>query len=41
MIALGLVPLQLDPAADVCVCGECVVEGPETSLQNQITYLMR
>ncbi|MCP3916326.1 MAG: hypothetical protein GY711_12285 [bacterium] len=41
MIAIGLVPLELEAKANVCICGSCKVAGPETSLQNQITYLMR
>ncbi len=39
--ALGMVPLELDAAATVCICGTCEVEGPETSFQSQVTYLMR
>jgi HEAT repeat protein len=41
MVALGLVPLEMDAEAVVCVCGGCKVSGPETNFQSQVTYLMR
>ena len=41
MISLGLVRLSVEPEAFVCACGTCKVEGPSTSLQSQVTYLMR
>ena len=41
MISLGLVRLEVQPEAYVCACGTCKIEGPETSLQSQVTYLMR
>ena len=42
VLAIGLVPL--DPApheAFLCMCGECEVGGPATSLEAQVTWLMR
>jgi HEAT repeat protein len=41
MAAMGLVPLPVVEGANACYCGTCVVEGPSTSLQAQVTYLMR
>ena len=41
MVAMGLVPLPFDDDAEVCICGECKVEGPEQHYQAQVTYLMR
>jgi len=41
-LAVGLVPLDPAPAeAFLCVCGECEVGGPATSLEAQVTWLMR
>lgn len=41
MFALGLVPLEVVEDEVVCYCGTCKVEGPESSLQAQVTYLLR
>lgn len=41
MIAMGLVPLQVDEDVVACYCGTCVVPDPHTSLRPQVTYLMR
>jgi HEAT repeat protein len=41
MVAMGLVPLSFDEEAEVCICGECKVEGPDRHYQAQVTYLMR
>ncbi len=41
MVALGLVPLSVDPDVVACYCGTCVVPDPYTSLRPQVTYLMR
>lgn len=41
MFSLGLVPLDVVEDIPVCYCGTCKVEGPETSLQAQTTYLLR
>ena len=41
MLAMGLVPLDVVPDVVVCYCGECKVSDPETSLQAQVTYLLR
>ncbi len=41
MISMGLVPLPVVEDAAACYCGTCKVEAPETSLQAQVTYLMR
>jgi len=41
MFSLGLVPLDVVEDVKVCYCGTCKVEGPETSLQAQTTYLLR
>lgn len=41
MISMGLVPMNVVPDVVVCYCGTCEVEGPETSLQAQTTYLLR
>jgi len=41
MTAMGLVPLPVVEGHAACYCGTCKVEGPETSLQAQVTYLMR
>lgn len=41
MIAMGLVPLQVDEDVVACYCGTCVVPDPHTSLRPQVTYLLR
>ena len=41
MTAMGLVPLPVVEGAKACYCGTCKVEDPQTSLQAQVTYLMR
>jgi len=41
MTAIGLISLPVVRGAEVCYCGTCEVESPETSLQAQVTYLMR
>ena len=41
MVSIGLIPLEFSETVDVCVCGECVVENPDTCFQSQVTYLMR
>ena len=41
MVSVGLVPLKFSETVDVCICGECVVENPDTCFQSQVTYLMR
>ncbi len=41
MVAMGLVPLEVVEGTAACYCGECEVADPHTSLQAQVTYLMR
>ncbi len=41
MVSVGLIPLRFSETVDVCICGECVVEDPDTCFQSQVTYLMR
>jgi len=42
VLALSLVPLDPAPeAAFLCLCGECEVGGPASSLEAQVTWLMR
>ncbi len=41
MVSIGLIPLKFESDVEVCICGTCEVEGPETSYQAQVTYLMR
>ncbi|MFT5153284.1 MAG: hypothetical protein ACI841_003284, partial [Planctomycetota bacterium] len=41
MISLGLIPMQSDESVINCVCGECAIDAPQTSLQAQLTYLTR
>ena len=39
VLAIGLVPLDAAPEeAFLCVCGECEVGGPATSLEAQVTF---
>jgi len=42
VLGIGLVPLDPVPqAAFLCLCGECEVGGPASSLEAQVTWLMR
>jgi HEAT repeat protein len=41
VVALSLVPLDVVEDCFACYCGTCHVKGPENSLQEQVTYLMR
>lgn len=41
MAAMSLVPLPVVEGVNACYCGTCEVQGPSTSLQAQVTYLMR
>ncbi|MDF1839300.1 MAG: HEAT repeat domain-containing protein [Planctomycetota bacterium] len=41
MVSIGLIPLNFESDVEVCICGTCEVENPDTSYQAQVTYLMR